>query len=101
MFASIHPEYHSVGGKRASHPDMDAGHFGISLGQHPSIAMEQDYRMNRFGVWRIFERYCKELLLSGMKIHILGVFAEEDEGTFSPFWCIREESDEGGSFYRR
>ena len=92
-----HPEYHSVGGKNATHPNMDAGHFGLALGQHPSIAMEQNSTMNRYGIWRVFERYWSELS-ENEPVHIIGVFTEgDDEGTYSPFWCIREEYD-GGVF---
>ena len=60
-----HPEYRKAGGRRAFHKNMDAGHFGLALGQHPSIAMEQDRTTNRYGAWRIFERYCAELLDEG------------------------------------
>lgn len=98
---SAHPEYHSVGGKNASHKHMDAGHFGLSLGQHPSIAMEQDSTMNRYGIWRVFERYWKEMSEenSGNPVHIIGVFVEgDDDGTYSPFWCIREESSDGDGY---
>ena len=81
-----HPEY-----RKAGSDQRDAGHFGLFLGQHPSIAMEQDRTMNRYGVWRVFERYWTELLDSNISVHLLGVFAEGNEGTFSPFWCIHEE----------
>ena len=87
-----HPEYRSVGGKNVKHKDMDAGHFGLSLGQHPSIAMEQDSIMNRFGVWRSFERYWARLLDEGKSVHIIAVFVE-GEDTYSPFWCIHEDVD--------
>lgn len=93
-----HPEYHSVGGKNTRHENMDAGHFGLSLGQHPSIAMEQDSTMNRFGIWRSFERYWTELLDAGKEVHIIGVFVE-GEDTYSPFWCIHEEIDENIAEY--
>ena len=43
---AAHPEYKNVGGKNAEHKDMDAGHFGLQLGQHPSISMEQHFAMN-------------------------------------------------------
>ena len=89
-----HPEYRKAGAK-----DRDAGHFGLSLGQHPSIAMEQDRTMNRYGVWRIFERYWAELLDSDLSVHLIGVFADGDGGTYSPFWCIREEIDDEVSEY--
>lgn len=87
-----HAEYCLVGGGRATHEGMDAGHFGLALGQHPSIAMEQNSTMNRYGAWRILERYCIELLEEGCESRIIGVFTEgDDDGTFAPFWCIREE----------
>ncbi len=81
-----HSEYRKAGSK-----DRDAGHLGLSLGQHPSIAMEQDRTMNRYGIWRIFERYWVEVLNNDDSAHLLGVFAEGCEGTYSPFWCIHEE----------
>lgn len=91
---AAHPEYRKAGGGRASHENMDAGHLGLALGQHPSIAMEQDRTTNRYGAWRIFERYCAELLDEGREIRIVGVFVEgDDEGTYAPFWCIHEEVD--------
>lgn len=82
-----HLEYRNAKGKR------DAGHLGLSLGQHPSIAMEQDSYMNRWGIWRRFEMDWSKELKSGRSVHIIGVFVE-GEGTYSPFWCIREEIDE-------
>ena len=92
-----HPEYKSVGGAKALNSDMDAGHFGLALGQHPSIAMEQNKVMNRYGVWRVFERYLYDLSETE-SVHLIGVFVEgDDEGTYSPFWCIREESN--GEYY--
>lgn len=88
-----HPEYRMV-----SKNGRDAGHFGLSLGQHPSIAMEQDPYLNRYGIWRIFERYWAQILKSGESVRIIGVFVE-GEDTFSPFWCIREEVGEEISEY--
>lgn len=89
-----HQEYKSVGGKRVEHPDMDAGHFGISLGQHPSIAMEQHKHTNRYGAWRKFEMEWDKLSDEGHKVNIQAVFVEdESESTYSPFWCIREVID--------
>jgi hypothetical protein len=86
-----HREYKSVGGKNAVHRDMDAGHFGIALGQHPSIAMEQDRIMNRYGTWRELERSWHKLSREGHQVNVKAVFVEGDEeGTYSPFWCIRE-----------
>jgi hypothetical protein len=70
----------------------DAGHFGLSLGQHPSIAMEQDRFMNRWGIWRIFERYWSACLICKQSVRIIGVFADGDD-TYSPFWCIHEDVD--------
>ena len=61
--------------------------------------MEQDRTMNRYGVWRIFERYWAELLDSDLSVHLIGVFADGDGGTYSPFWCIREEIDDEVSEY--
>lgn len=90
-----HREYKSVGGKEALYPDMDAGHFGIALGQHPSIAMEQHKYTNRYGAWRKFERDWNKLSSDGHKVNIKAVFVEGDEeGTYSPFWCMREAIDE-------
>mgnify|MGYP001076419168 FL=1 len=90
-----HPEYKSVGGKVALHPDMDAGHFGLVLGQHPSIAMEQHKHTNRYGAWRKFEKDWDKLSGEGHIVNIKAVFVEGDEeGTYSPFWCIRETIDE-------
>lgn len=90
-----HPEYKSVGGKVALHSDMDAGHFGLALGQHPSIAMEQHKHTNRYGAWRTFERDWNKLSDEGHKVNVKAVFVEGDEeGTYSPFWCIRETIDE-------
>ena len=82
-----HSEYRSV-----SKNGHDAGHLGLSLGQHPSIAMEQDKHMNRWGLWRIFERYWGECLALDQSVRIIGVFVEGEE-TYSPFWCIHEEVD--------
>lgn len=91
---SQHQEYKLVGGKDALHPDMDAGHFGISLGQHPSIAMEQHKYTNRYGVWRRFEMGWNRLSVEGHEVNVKAVFSEGDEeGTYSPFWCIRETID--------
>lgn len=90
-----HQEYKSVGGKEALHPDMDAGHFGLALGQHPSIAMEQHKHTNRYGAWRKFEIDWNKLSSEGHKVNVKAVFVESDEeGTYSPFWCIRETIDE-------
>lgn len=90
-----HPEYKSVGGKVALHSDMDAGHFGLALGQHPSIAMEQHKHTNRYGAWRTFERDWNKLSSEGYKVNVKAVFVDGDvEGTYSPFWCIRETIDE-------
>jgi hypothetical protein len=91
-----HGEYRSVGGVNAAHDGMDAGHFGISLGQHPSIAVEQDRIMNRYGAWRKFEQSWDKLSQEGHTVNVIGVFSEDDEesdGTYSPFWCIRETVD--------
>ncbi len=91
---SHHQEYKSVGGKDALHPDMDAGHFGISLGQHPSIAMEQHKYTNRYGAWRKFEIDWNKLSEEGHEVNVKVLFTEGDEaGTYSPFWCIRETLD--------
>ena len=90
-----HQEYKSVGGKEALHPDMDAGHFGLALGQHPSIAMEQHKHTNRYGTWRKFEIDWNKLSSEGYIVNVKAVFVESDEeGTYSPFWCIRETIDE-------
>ncbi|MDR1796843.1 MAG: hypothetical protein LBR44_05265 [Clostridiales Family XIII bacterium] len=90
-----HGEYKSVGGAHASHEGMDAGHFGIALGQHPSIAMEQDIIMNRYGAWRMFERSWYKLSQAGHTVNVKAVFVEgDDDGTFSPFWCVRETIDD-------
>ena len=89
-----HPEYKAVGGMKASHDDMDAGHFGVALGQHPSIAMEQDRVKNRYGTWRNFERSWYKLSKAGHSVNIKAVFVDDSgEGTYSPFWCIRETID--------
>lgn len=93
-----HREYRSVGGARATHEGMDAGHFGLSLGQHPSIAMEQDSFMNRYGAWRELERDWNRLLDAGHEVLVRGVFADGDGGTFAPFWCIEEIVDGGEPF---
>lgn len=89
---SSHPEYRAVGGKYVKYPHRDAGHIGLSIGQHPSFAMEQDAYMNRYGIWRVFERYWTEKLKGGAEIRLIGVFVE-GEDTYSPFWCIHEEID--------
>ena len=90
-----HQEYKSVGGKEALHPEMDAGHFGLALGQHPSIAMEQHKHTNRYGAWRKFEMDWNKLSSEEHKVNVKAVFAEGyEEGTYSPFWCIRETIDE-------
>lgn len=93
-----HPEYRSAGGARAEHSGMDAGHFGLALGQHPSIAMEQDSVMNRYGMWRVLERGWDELLRDGHVVFVRGVFADGDGGTYSPYWCIEEIIDGGEPF---
>ena len=49
---SSHPEYRTVGGKHVKYPHRDAGHIGLSIGQHPSFAMEQDAYMNRYEIGR-------------------------------------------------
>ena len=90
----VHSEYKSVGGANASHEGMDAGHFGISLGQHPSIAIEQDRIMNRYGAWRSFEQSWDRLSKEGHTVNVKGVFDEGDgKGTYSSFWCICETID--------
>lgn len=90
-----HPEYKSVGGKKALHSDMDAGHFGIALGQHPGIAMEQHKYTNRYGAWRKFEMGWDKLSAEGHKVNVKAAFVEgDDDGTYSPFWCIRETIDD-------
>ncbi|MBD5522611.1 MAG: hypothetical protein HDR03_15545 [Lachnospiraceae bacterium] len=98
-----HKEYKAVGGKEALHSDMDAGHFGLALGQHPSIAMEQHKHTNRYGAWRKFEIDWNKLSGEGHKVNVKAVFVEGDEkGTYSPFWCIREtidENEDGASEY--
>lgn len=89
-----HPEYKRTGGKSAKHENMDAGHFGVQLGQHPSISMEQDATMNRYGTWRKFERNWLNLIKEGHRVNVRAVFVEGDtEGSFSPFWCISETID--------
>ena len=47
---------------------MDAGQFGISLGQHPSIAMEQHKHTNRYGAWRRFEIGWNRLSIEGHEV---------------------------------
>lgn len=93
-----HREYRSVGGSRATHRGMDAGHFGLSLGQHPSIAMEQNAVMNRYGLWRKLERDWEGLLREGHDVLVRGVFVDGDGGSYSPFWCIEEIVDGGEPF---
>jgi len=96
-----HPEYKRTGGRSATHANMDAGHLGVQLGQHPSISMEQDSTMNRYGVWRTFERNWLQLVKLGNRVNIKGVFVDDDsDSTFSPFWCICETIDgvEGNSY---
>ena len=89
-----HLEYKLAGGKRALHDDMDAGHFGVQLGQHPSIAMEQHRYLNRYGAWRKYEQDWAQLLKEGHSVNLKAVFTkEEGEGTYSGFWCIRETID--------
>jgi predicted nuclease with TOPRIM domain len=89
-----HPEYKSVGGANANNDDMDAGHFGISLGQHPSIAMEQDRIMNRYGAWRKFEQDWDRLSKEGHKVNVKAVFVEGgSNGTYSPFWSVQQTID--------
>lgn len=88
-----HPEYKSVGGKRALHDDMDAGHFGVQLGQHPSIAMEQHRYLNRYGMWRSYEMTWVQLLKDGCSVNLKAVFTKGEAGTYSDFWCIRETID--------
>lgn len=56
--------------------------------------MEQDRYMNRWGIWRKFERTWNRELRKGKIVHIIGVFVEGSESdTYSPFWCIHEEID--------
>ena len=88
-----HPEYKTVGGKRALHDDMDAGHFGVQLGQHPSIAMEQHRYLNRYGVWRSYELTWVWLLRERHSVNLKAVFTKGKEGTYSDFWCVRETVD--------
>ena len=88
-----HSEYKSVGGKRATHDDMDAGHFGVQLGQHPSIAMEQHRYLNRYGMWRSYELTWVQLLKDGCSVNIKAVFTKGEEGTYSDYWGIRETID--------
>ena len=71
---------------------------GLSLGQHPSIAMEQGSVMNRYGAWRDLERDWEALLREGHDVAVRGVFADGDGGTYSPFWCIEEIVDGGEPF---
>lgn len=55
--------------------------------------MEQDSYMNRYGIWRSFERSWSKELKLGKTVHIIGVFVEgEDDDTYSTFWCIRAEA---------
>jgi len=89
-----HPEYKVVGGKKALHDDMDAGHFGVQLGQHPSIAMEQHRYLNRYGMWRSYELTWVQLLKDQHKVNLKAVFTKGEEGTYSDFWCIRETIDD-------
>ena len=90
-----HPEYKRTGGRHAKHDNMDAGHLGVQLGQHPSISMEQDATMNRYGTWRTFERDWIKLLKEGRHVNIKAVFVEDSaDSSFSPFWCICETIDE-------
>lgn len=93
-----HLEYRAVGGMRATRDGMDAGHFGLSLGQHPSIAMEQDSVMNRYGMWRELERGWGALSSEGYDVLVRGVFVEGDGGTYSPYWCVEEIIDGGEPF---
>jgi hypothetical protein len=89
-----HSEYKLAGGQHVAHDNMDAGHLGVQIGQHPSIAMEQDSVMNRYGSWRIFERGWDKLSREGHTVNVKAVFVEgEEDGTFAPFWCIRETID--------
>ena len=90
-----HPEYKRTGGRYVKHNNMDAGHLGVQLGQHPSISLEQDATMNRYGSWRTFERNWLKLLKQGHHINVKAVFVEDtSDSTFSPFWCICETIDE-------
>jgi len=89
-----HAEYKRTGGHYAKHDNMDAGHFGVQLGQHPSISMEQDAIMNRYGTWRTFEREWIKLLKEGHQINVKAVFVDDGaESTYSSFWCICETID--------
>ena len=88
-----HPEYKLVGGGHAANEGMDAGHFGIQLGQHPSIAMEQNSYMNRWGIWRQYELWWAQLLREGHSVNVKAVFTQGEEGTYSDFWCVRETID--------
>jgi len=97
----VHPEYKRAGGRFAKHDNMDAGHLGVQLGQHPSIAMEQDATMNRYGTWRAFEKDWLNLVKDGHEVNVKAVFVDDTPGsTFSPFWCICETIDgvENGSY---
>jgi len=89
-----HPVYKQVGGKKAVKAGMDAGHFGVQLGQHPSIAVEQDPYMNRYGMWRKFEISWAKLLREGHSVNVKAVFTDGEEGTYSDFWCVRETIDD-------
>lgn len=78
-----HPEY------RKSRRRGDAGHFGLALGQHPSITMDQDAVMNRRGIWRAKERYWNELIKGGQEVRLYGVFSEEGD-----YWLFQEDGGE-------
>jgi len=89
-----HPEYKRTGGRYDKNDGMDAGHFGVQLGQHPSISMAQDATMNRYGTWRTYEKDWIKLIKGGSQINVKAVFVEDDSAsTYSPFWCICETID--------
>ncbi len=73
--------------------DLDVLNY-ITKELYPSIAMEQDRIMNRYGAWRSFERTWYDLSVDGHSVNVKAVFVDTDsEGTYSPFWCIRETID--------
>lgn len=94
-----------VGGIKASHKSMDAGHvLAVSLDGHPDMVQEQHSSLNRYknrnsgnedwenGMFRDLERDWTQLAKDGHELNVKAVFSESRDGsgsTYSPEWCYQ------------
>lgn len=94
-----------VGGSKALHSSMDAGHvLAVSLDGHPDMMQEQYSGLNRYtnrnsnkedwqnGMFRDLERDWTQLAKDGHSLNVKAVFSETQDGsgsTYSPEWCYQ------------